>query len=357
MKKNVNFGKNSRFSISNERDKQSIEIGNTAVDSGLLKELPHSSLAIFLYLATHLEKDGYIYTNPVILSNYLPYELNNIKEGLNYLSKRGIIEFNNYREGNYTYRIYLKPDNIFTDNSNEYMDNEIDNIPQKEIRNLLIRKKSVSKNELSQALATFIPQDKASLVRGELDHWLNDFDHKMLQELIRRVDKWLNNNNYHEAEKGFYYLQGIIDDWYNKEIFTYERLKYFDQLFRETKELAYTYGLNNWQNINPVQMETFKRWLTGENALSISTAKYAIKEAVKRKKDGQPSLKYIEDNFIIPWKKAGIKNINEAKILLNLDKGKTRQTVNKEGAPEKDNKDNKKRWEGFYWDFDKYRET
>jgi len=96
-------------------------------------------------------------------------------------------------------------------------------------------------------------------------------------------------------------------------------------------------------------METFKNWISGKNGLSFSLAKFAIKEAIKRKKDGQPSLKYIEDNFINPWKKANIKNNEQARKYLNKKNilNKTQQNKKKKSA----------QWNDFSWNFNDFQEV
>lgn len=122
-------------------------------------------------------------------------------------------------------------------------------------------------------------------------------------------------------------------------------------MYRETKILAETYGFKKWKKLNPVHMETFKNWISGKNGLNLAVAKFAIKEAIKRKKDGQPSLKYIEDNFIKPWKNAGIKNINQARKFLK----------NKHNSQQKHIKTTKKdksvQWNNFSWDFNNFQES
>lgn len=109
----------------------------------------------------------------------------------------------------------------------------------------------------------------------------------MVKELIRRVDKWLNKYN-NPVDKAFPYLTGIIDDWYQKGISSYQELQYFDNLYRETRELAELYGLSKWHNIKPVHMETFNRWLKEDYPLSVDVVKLAIQEAFQRKKTDNP---------------------------------------------------------------------
>src|SRR6056297_2925627 len=173
---------------------------------------------------------------------------------------------------------------------------------------------------------------------------VNDFEAKLIKELVRRTYKWVNKNNKNKKE-GFYYVDGIVDDWYSKEIFDYERIKYFDKLYRDTNELAKCYGFKNWHNINKAQMEIFHSWLNDKDGLSLTIAKYAIKEAFRKKSDGQPSLKYIEDNFIIPLKENNTKSKSQAKKVLNNNSFQAEQT-------DQTNKGSETSWETFEWDIE-----
>lgn len=343
----INIKNQKKIQLFTGNDKQTIEIGETAIKAGFLKQLPGSTLAIFLYLISQLNDKNYVLTNSTIISNYTSYNVNEIKEGLNYLNKHDIIKIKDEREGNYSYRIYIYLDELSLnkENSNhKAVNNKQEFKNNRQLRKNTIEKQSVSNSELKKALSSFMQEgEKTVLIRNGIDQWLKDFEQHQIKELIRRVDKWLDRHK-GEKEKAFYYLQGIIDDWYEKEIFTYKRLQHFDKLYRETRELATSYGLK-WQNINSSQMEILKNWLVGDQALSVSVAKFAIKEAIKRKSDGQPSLKYIEDNFIKPWQKAGIKNINEAKNHLSQT-GKKNTKTHKTSTNKPKNK-----WEDFSWDF------
>lgn len=356
----VNINQQIKYNINTDKDTRVIEIGSGAIDRGLLKFFPGATLAIFLYLITHLEEGMYVSTNPVIIASYLPdhYDLETIEKGLKYLDKHDIIDIST-RTNESTYRIHLNLHKLndlsggnpqFEKDVNNFNVNNFNDI---ELRQKVIRKPSVSRQELVQALSTFIPsREFNNQLRDKIEQLFEDFDLKMIQELVRRVDKWVTNSN-NPPEQAFNYLQGIVTDWHKKEINNYEQLKYYDQLHRETRELAYTYGI---KDIKPVHMKTFKRWITEDFSLSIPVAKFAIEEAIKRKKDGQPSLTYIEKNFVIPWKKARIKTVEEARAYLvknqatTTDRGGNNRETNKK-------RKKKKRWDKFYRNFEDYRET
>ncbi|MFO7814936.1 MAG: hypothetical protein R6V14_04275 [Halanaerobiales bacterium] len=326
-----------------DNEKQSIELGRESIKHGFLKTLPGPSLPVFIYLLTHIDTEKSIRTNPAIMAGFLALDRENIKKGLNILQKNGYINLKKKKKGNYTYEIKVDLNKIvgscFNDKKNDSRENS------DTYRSKVLNKNNLSETDYIKALISFLPEGiDHSLIEEEIKHWLNDFDKKMIKELIRRVDKWINKNNKNKKE-GFYYLHGIVDDWYNKNIFDYERLKYFDRMYRETNELAKCYGFKNWFNVSESQMEIFSEWLNEEKGLSVSIAKYAIKEAFRRKSDGQPSLKYIEDNFITPLKENNVKSIDQAKRILNNNSYQNNKNYNKKSQ---DNNN----WETFEWDIE-----
>jgi hypothetical protein len=198
----------------------------------------------------------------------------------------------------------------------------------------------------------------------------------MLKELVRRVDKWLKRQGGSDHLQGAYaYLKAIIDNWYQEEITSYEKLQQQDKLHRETKELARAYGIRSFSS-NTAQLKTFQSWLTGEQALSKELALAAIREAVRRKRDGQPSLKYVEDNFINPIKELGISNLADFRRWLQKEMdGKAAEADTRDQSDSKSENENKKKnksgkskmnkadedndsykWKDFFIDFDKYKE-
>lgn len=93
-------------------------------------------------------------------------------------------------------------------------------------------------------------------------------------------------------------------------------------------------------------MEIFQSWLTGDFPLSKSVACFAIQQAIRRKKGARPSLKYIEDNFISPWKQARIKSIDQAEALLHATSTRPSPTTAIPGA---------KNWNELNWDFKEFK--
>ncbi|MFW6237859.1 MAG: DnaD domain-containing protein [Halanaerobiales bacterium] len=341
----INVSQNRKTRIICKDEARSVEIGKTAIDRGLLKRLPEPTLSIMLYLLTRCSENNRVQTNATGISGYIPYSTEKIKNGLQKLTQHGIIHISNEKNRNHEVEIAINPDKLLEEDLCEETQEREDN--------------DASRAELRRTLHKFVPPGKSELLADSIERWLDDFDKNQLLELIRRVNKWQDNNSRTQKET-FYYLQGIIDDWYEKEIFSYKRLQHFDRLFRETRELARIYGFKNWQNVSPAQMEVFRKWLSDENALGYKVIKLAITEAVRRKKDGRPSLKYIEDNFIKPWKKAGIKTVQQAEKYLDNNNNKNRENFSskhpgrrkgKRGKENKQQKTGKTPWENFSWDF------
>ena len=364
----LNIFQQNNVKITGDEISQSIEIDKEVIDNGFLKNFPDSTLSIFLYLTTHIKNNNSVTIKPANISECLPFKLKTIIKGLNYLEENDIINVI-HNENNPSFKIKINFESISqsrndsgiedSDKNTENTNSENIDLPYKDI----IRKDSVSIKELTEVLVSFIPFDKKKEeIKNNINQWIEDFETEVLQELIRRVLKWQKNTN-HTKEKAFYYMKAIIEDWYDKEVFTYDRLQYFDQLYRETRELANIYGVKSY-NLDSVQMKTFKNWLTDDFALSLSVAKYAIRQAIKRKKDGQPSIQYIEDNFIKPWKKAEIRTVHQAKKYLesnrksnndsNNSHNSTTNTTETQSNVSNDNSktQNKSDWDDFSWDLD-----
>lgn len=346
---NIKLIEHKKIRVCCDDENQSIELGRESINNGFLKSLPGPSLPVFIYILTHLDNNNVIKTNPAIIAGFLALDRENTKKGLTILEKNNYIKINEKRTGNHSHEITVNLKKI--DNSC-FISNKKENTSSEKLmpyRKKIIHENDFDKEDIKKALLSFLP-DKIdhSMLIEEIECWIDDFDKKILKELIRRTNKWINNNNKNKKE-GFYYLHGIIDDWYNKGIFVYERLKHFDKMYRETNELAKCYGLKNWHNVTEAQMEIFHDWLNKNEGINLSIAKYAIKEAFKRKSDGQPSLKYIEDNFITPLKENKVQNIEQAKRI--LDNKTNKKSINKNiSEVKKSNKNNN--WNTFEWDIE-----
>ncbi|MGM0410295.1 MAG: DnaD domain protein [Bacillota bacterium] len=350
---NISFSKKKKIVITKSEENQSLEIGKNAVDSGLLKKIPADSLSLYIYILTHLDENEQLKINLNNIKSFLPLSIAQINNSLDKLKNNDIISVEKISKLNKKITV-----NTNFLNNNEKKDDifihrkSFNNYKEKfNYREKIIKKDKVSLSELKKAIVTFLDDDiDYRQYNDEINNWLKDFSRELLQELIRRVNKWLKKQKGNRnQDKAFYYLRGIVDDWYKKEIYNLDKLKYFDRLYRETKDLAKIYGIK-WKEINPTQLETLKSWLVDDFALSSSLVEYAIKAAVKRKRDGQPSLKYIEDNFIKKLKENKIRSVREAQRYFN--KNKYKKTNNKKDKEKKGNekKDKVKSWDNFYWD-------
>ncbi|MFW6034826.1 MAG: hypothetical protein ACOCRZ_01090 [Halothermotrichaceae bacterium] len=363
MSENITINQQKKIIISGNNSSQSVEISKSAVNNGFLKNFSGPGLAIFLYLITHINDSNYLETNPTIISSYISnsYTIDDIKKSLKDLEKNNIIKISPKRKGSYTYKITIQRINARQDFTTKKDTNAKKTIDLKkyfnrtDLRQQVLTTSSPGREKLFLAILTFVPPGtNIEMVETEIINWLNTFDTKMIKELIRRVDKWIKKYD-NPPEEAYNYLRGIVDDWYQKEIDDYQGLQHFDQLYRETKELAAVYGFKEWHNVKPAHMETFKSWLTEDFPLSLPVIKFAIKEAFKRKSDGQPSLTYIENNFIKPFKKSGVKNLNNAKsVVYNKSSSKKYSRANYQTkASGKKAKKKNKNWENLHWDFER----
>ena len=250
-------------------------------------------------------------------------------------------------------KIYFKPENLFP---GEYRLEAVREVEENQAESPdPVGKKSppaaeASGGELREKLLEFFPGRPGSQAYRqsgeEVERWCKDFPAGLLQELLRRVRKWLGYpQNPHE--RAHYYLRAIVSDWYEKGIFSREKLQEYDRLYRETRELARIYGFKNYHQLNPVQLETLQGWLTGTRGLSLEIACWAVRQAVRHKRDGSPSLDYIERNYIKPLKQAGVKNIDQAAEVLG--ENDFSQQEGEEIQP-REEQEFCQEWENFFWE-------
>jgi len=293
---------------------RTVSLGTDLINRGFLTQFPGSSLAAFLLLAS---KGAEIEAKKLSLQELnclIPGSLNEVITGLEYLQEREIIVFEKVtnEQGRLNLKKLNKDEKIYISlNPSGLMPSQKDEEPVCTTRD---------DNELVEKLLEFFPDQPDSQAkkqaRNEIKRWCDDFPAGLIEELLNRVHKWLEHpQNPHE--RAHYYLRAIISDWYEKEIFSFEKLQEYDRLYRETRELARIYGFKNYHQLNPIQLETLQSWLKGGQGLSVQLACWAVKKAVKQKRDGRPSLDYIERNYIKPLKDAGIQNTEEAEAFFN----------------------------------------
>ncbi|RCW44121.1 DnaD domain protein [Halanaerobium sp. MA284_MarDTE_T2] len=353
-RKNINF--------TDGESRQTVNIADNFIEKGIFRKLNGLEFKVFIYLITHREQQSEAVIEIPRTAAALGLKISQLKYALSELEDKSIISEGGEKTRSLkTYFIHL--DVLL---SAEPQPKKEDDVPQhkgRELRKEIIRSNKVSKNEIAAAIISFIPPDSRSRYRrDEINGWLEDFELKMLKELVRRVDKWMDRQGGSDYMQGAYaYLRAIIQSWYEDEITSYEELQEQDRLHRETKELAQAYGIRR-SDLNTAQLKTFLNWITGSQALSKDLALAAIREAVRRKRDGQPSLKYIEDNFINPIKELGIKNRAEFKRWLEkeMNSSPAQNSGNNNSGSSKTKKDStdeaeEYKWKDFFIDFDKYK--
>ncbi len=353
-RKNINF--------TDGESRQTVSIADNFIEKGIFRKLNGLEFKVFIYLITHREQQSESVIELPRTAAALGLKISQLKKTLVELEDKFIISEGGEKTRSLkTYFIHL--DGLL---SRETQPKKADDVPQRkgrELRKEIIRSNMVSRNEIAAAIISFIPPDSRSRYRrDEINGWLEDFELKMLKELVRRVDKWMDRQGGSDYMQGAYaYLRAIIQSWYEDEITSYEQLQEQDKLHRETKELAQAYGIRR-SDLNTAQLKTFLNWITGSQALSKDLALAAIREAVRRKRDGQPSLKYIEDNFINPIKEIGIKNRSEFKRWLEkeMDRSPTQNSGNNDSSSSKTKKNSTDeaedyKWKDFFIDFDKYK--
>ena len=365
--------------LSERQSRQTVTIADTLLEKGLLRNYTGDECKILLYLFTHRRKENIAEIELPLAAAGLGIEMESLKESLNSLIDKKVLKTEASQNSKFlTYR--LKLNNLITEvKEKTEIKNEAE-VSAQELRRQVIQSKATSESEIAAALISFIPPENRNIHRREeIKGWLNDFELKMLKELIRRVDKWLQREGGGDFMVGsFSYLRKIVQSWYEEEITSYEKLQQQDKLYRETRELAKAYGINAFSS-NTAQLKTFQSWLSGEQALSKELALAAIREAVRRKRDGQPSLKYVEDNFINPIKELNINNLADFKRWLQKEMDnnageadqRDQKTADKSNSEKKQAKENKKskngkkaakkskndyKWKDFFIDFDKYKE-
>lgn len=364
--------------LSEAESRQLLTLGDSLIEKGFLRQFSGQQTKVLLYLLTHLKEANKIEIQLPLAAGSLGLEMNELKKSLKGLSQLGIINYQKTEKNN-LFNCFLNLEAVLKTESQLEKETETQ-ITGTEVREQLIKSNSASKRELASALISFLPPNNRNLHRREeIKSWLNDFEPQMLKELVRRVDKWLKRQGGNDHLQGAYaYLKAIVNNWYQAEITSYEKLKKQDKLHRETKELARAYGIRSFSS-NTAQLKTFQAWLTGEQALSKELALAAIREAVRRKRDGQPSLKYVEDNFINPIKELGINNLADFRRWLQKemdgqaaqvdqreqkkekDQSKTKTETKKNDSQKKQRQNNTKadnnyKWKDFFIDFDKYKE-
>ncbi|MEC9488763.1 MAG: DnaD domain protein [Halanaerobium sp.] len=364
------------FSQDDELAKPVLHLDREVIDKGLFRALPPFELLTYLLLLTWMDTDQIINISLSELHSLLGASEEEIYLALGNLEREGFLAITSNplsinKSTGFQIRIIKLPrlasrmepakeeqekcqekgkgrekEEGLAGTENGQPGEEVD----EEFLEAAIRQNSVGKSDLIQAmLALFQPARITYQLREELADWVNSFETPMIQELIRRTRKKMSND---PTISGLAYARGIVQNWYEEGITTYRELQAADKLYREIQELAAEYGLS-YNFLKPPQKRILRSWMMDEGeesrALSKEVCKLAIQNAFREKRDGQPSLAYIEKNYIRPLKEAGARSPKEANRILHDRKGKGSKQKSK--RQEQDYK-----WKDFFWDFDKFKE-
>lgn len=366
---------------------QSIELTQEAVEAGFLKELPGSQLAIYLYLLTHVNQDFFIITNPTIIASLLPYTPLEVERGLKMLEAQGYITLS---ENGVTDKYIISlartpvsagvvtpsdPSRVAIANGLEQIAAEVaatgsveqkaapntepaqDASPKVEAVEYILRQKVFSEEDLVRAITNMIHSEHLTpSMRQEIDYWFKTFDKEVIKELIRRTYEAYQRNPDFQSQA---YIRKIANEWVAEQIFSLADLGEKDKIYRETRQLLEEYGIENYKDITRTHSATIYNWIASESeqdfALSIEVARFAIQEAIRQKSDGRPSLTYIENNFIKPFKENRIKTVEEAREYLRQRSERSAVPYSdKTSSPNKAPKETK--WQSGI-DFTRFREN
>lgn len=327
---------------------QAVELTHEAVESGFLKDLPGAQLSVYLYLLTHIQHDFSFSTTPTVIASLVPYTPSQVESTLRLLSVQGFIKLQDHADGSYTITlgrvpgspevetpdlapIDLEQDLALVKTTGNEATNQASTMVNDAV-SYILRQKAFSEEDLVRAITCMIPSQLLTPnFRQEVDFWFNNFDKEVIKELVRRTDEARQRDPELNCQA---YIRKIANEWIQDQIMTIEDLAASDKLYRETRSLIEEFGIDRQKEITRTHWETISRWLNSTSdtdfALSMEVARFAIQSAIMRKSDGRPSLGYIEDNLIKPFKENKIKTVEEAREFLQ------RQRAEKPAAPTND---------------------
>lgn len=307
-----------------------VELTQDAVESGFLKDLPGAQLSVYLYLLTHIQPDFSLTTTPTVIASLVPYTPSQVESSLRLLSVQGFVKLEDHSDGSYTITLGRIPgspevesaDRSAIDLEQEFTSGLSSEEPTSTLPNdavsYILRQKAFSEEDLVRAITGMIPSQMLTPnFRQEVDYWFKTFDKEVIKELVRRTDE----ARQRDSELNYQaYLRKVANEWIQEQIFTIEDLAASDKLYRETRSLIEEFGIDRQKEITRTHWETISRWLNSQSendfALSMEVARFAVQSAIMRKSDGRPSLAYIEDNYIKPFKENKIKTVEEAREFL-----------------------------------------
>ncbi len=348
---------------------QSVMLSKEAIDAGFLKELPDSLLSIYLYILTHIGADFSLTTTLEEISEFVPRSPIEIELALRMLENRGYIQLQEQTgvEKNYIITLATPPklsakQNDFSDLNLTYDSKTTSTTPSQNTDqtdktiSYILQQKAFSENDLVRAIGILIPAQKIdSGFRQEVDYWFNTFDKDVIKELIRRTDEARQRDPDINCQA---YMRKIANEWIAEQIFTKDDLSKSDKLYRETRSLIEEFGIEYQKQMTRTHWQTIHNWMNSADkddfALSFEVVKYAIQEAIRRKSDGRPSLRYIENNYIKPLKEQKVKTMDEAQKFIKKRSGVI--TTSSKDKLQKTKQTNQSKWQ-LGVDFTRFREN
>lgn len=332
---------------------QSIEITKEAITSGFLTNFTGEMLSVYLYILTHLKKDLTLTTTMNDLNNLLAGNSLEVKTALTMLETADYIKI--VENEDWT-QLTISLSNLRAENLAQAQPEDlvVNGQPTACKRNdslleYLFRQKTFSEKDLVRAISSMVPaQGLTQTFRQEIEYWFQTFEKDVIKELIRRTDETWQRDPDLNCQA---YMRKIANEWIADQIFTTSDLEKSDKMYRQIKTLLKEFGIDRQKEMTRTHWQTVYSWINHESdqdfALSLHVAKFAIQEAIRRKSDGRPSMNYIEDNFITPFKAKKVKTIEEARSILK------QKTTSK---PAQKNSSKKNKWQ-LGIDFTRFREN
>lgn len=286
-----------------------------AIDNGFLKKLKGLLLPCYLYLATRVDdnlKGQFIINNAI---NTLACTRKDLLKALISLEEEDFIELLELDPTSEKRPILFSLKNPDTPKEADFIES-------------LLQKGFCQDEELVEGLVALygLPhgEEVHERLREEIEEWFKVFDQLVIKEILQRSYQWGLKN---KEGKPFQYLTSILEELKEEGVLSYEDLQKRDNLYHKTRELARSCGIKAHElQRTPIYKQILKGWITPRDgddfALPLDVACFGVEEATRRSSSRHPSLDYIENNFILPWREARIETIDEARRYLKKNQRK-----------------------------------
>lgn len=337
---------------------QGIEISQEAVTAGFLTNFTGEMLSVYLYLLTHVKEDLTLTVTIDTIRDLLARNSLEIKTALTMLEAAdyiGIVKDEDWTVIKISLKQTLTASVPKTPQLNQRDTVENNAVKRNDpLLEYIFRQKTFSEKDLVRAISSMIPaQSLTQNFRQEIEYWFKTFEKDVIKELIRRTDETWQRDPDLNCQA---YMRKIANEWIADQIFTTNALEKSDKIYRQIQTLLKEFGIDRQKEMTRTHWQTIYNWINHRSpkdfALSLPVAKFAIQEAIRRKSDGRPSMTYIEDNFIKPFKANKVKSIEEARTILNQKP--TLKTPDKNSSPK--NSSPKNKWQ-LGIDFTRFREN